>query len=74
VYVRGEAYLAAGRRSEAAREFQKLVNNRTVVQNCPLGAVTYLGLGRAYALQADAAKATKINKFRFKTEHPFKND
>jgi len=57
VYVRGEAYLAAGRGSEAAREFQKLVDNRSVVQNSPLGALAHLGLGRAYALQNDTAKA-----------------
>jgi eukaryotic-like serine/threonine-protein kinase len=57
VYIRGEAYLAAGRGSDAAREFQKLVDNRSVVQNCPLGALAHLGLGRAYALQGDAAKA-----------------
>jgi hypothetical protein len=46
-----------GRGIEAAREFQKLVDNRSVVQNCPLGALAHLGLGRAYTLQADAAKA-----------------
>jgi serine/threonine protein kinase/tetratricopeptide (TPR) repeat protein len=57
VYVRGEAYLAAGRGSDAAREFQKLVDSRSVVQNCPLGALAHLGLGRAYTLQGDAAKA-----------------
>jgi serine/threonine protein kinase/tetratricopeptide (TPR) repeat protein len=57
VYVRGEAYLAAGRGSDAAHEFQKVVDNRSVVQNCPLGALAHLGLGRAYALQGDASKA-----------------
>ncbi len=57
IYVRGEAYLAAGRGSDAAREFQKLVDNRSVVQNCPLGALAHLGVGRAYALSGDAAKA-----------------
>jgi hypothetical protein len=57
VYVRGEASLVAGRASDAAREFQKVVDNRSVVQNCPLGALAHLGLGRAYALQGDAAKA-----------------
>ena len=57
VYLRGEVYLAAGRGSDAAREFQKVVDNRSVVQNCPLGALAHLGLGRAYALQGDAAKA-----------------
>src|SRR5271168_2168560 len=57
IYLRGEAYLAAGRGREAAGEFQKFLDNRSVVQNCPLGALAHLGLGRAYALQGDAAKA-----------------
>jgi tetratricopeptide (TPR) repeat protein len=59
IYVRGEAYLAAGRGSEAAREFQKLVDNRSTVQNCLLGSLAHLGLGRAYALQGDAPKARR---------------
>jgi len=57
LYVRGEAYLAMGRGSDAAGEFQKLVDNRSVVQNCPLGALAHLGLGRAHALEGDTAKA-----------------
>jgi len=57
VYVRAEAYLAMGRGSEAAREFQKFLDNRSVVQNWLLGALAHLGLGRAYALQGDTAKA-----------------
>jgi tetratricopeptide (TPR) repeat protein/predicted Ser/Thr protein kinase len=55
-YVRGEAYLAGGHGAEAAREFEKLVDHRSVLQNCPLGALAHLGLARAYALQGDAAK------------------
>ena len=46
-----------GRGGEAAREFQKFLDNRSVVQNCPLGALAHLGLGRAYTLQGDTAKA-----------------
>jgi len=57
VYVRGEAYLAMARGSEAAREFQKFLDNRSVVQNFPLGALAHLGLGRAYTLQGDTPKA-----------------
>ena len=57
IYVRGEALLALGRGSEAAREFQKFTDNRTVVQNWLLGALAHLALGRAYALQGDTAKA-----------------
>ena len=57
IYVRGEAYLAMGRASEATHEFQKFLDNRSVVQNCPLGALAHLGLGRAYTLQGDTPKA-----------------
>ncbi|MGB9244195.1 MAG: protein kinase, partial [Candidatus Acidiferrales bacterium] len=57
IYVRGEAYLSMGRGGEAAREFQKFLDNRSVVQNGPLGALAHLGLGRAYTLQGDTQKA-----------------
>jgi DNA-binding winged helix-turn-helix (wHTH) protein/tetratricopeptide (TPR) repeat protein len=57
VYVRGEAYLAAHRGSEAAAEFQKILDHRGIVSNEPIGALAHLQLGRAYALQGDTAKA-----------------
>jgi tetratricopeptide (TPR) repeat protein/predicted Ser/Thr protein kinase len=57
VYVRGEAYLAAHKGSEAAAEFQKIFDQRGVVENEPIGALAHLGLARAYALQGDTAKA-----------------
>jgi tetratricopeptide (TPR) repeat protein len=57
VYVRGEAYLAARQSSEAAAEFQKILEHRGVVQNEPIGALAHLGLARAYVLQGDTAKA-----------------
>ena len=57
VYVRGEAYLAAHRGSEAAAEFQKILDHRGIVLNEPIGALAHLQLGRAYALQGEAAKA-----------------
>jgi hypothetical protein len=41
----------------AAAEFQKFLDHRGVVVNCPLGALAHLGLARAYALQGDGAKA-----------------
>jgi ATP/maltotriose-dependent transcriptional regulator MalT len=58
VFVRGEAYLAARRGSEAAAEFQKILNHRGLVLNQPIGALAHLGLGRAYVLQGDIPKAT----------------
>jgi eukaryotic-like serine/threonine-protein kinase len=57
VYVRGEAYLAAHKSSEAAAEFQKILDHRGIVLNEPIGALAHLGLGRAHVLQADTAKA-----------------
>jgi len=43
--------------SEAAAEFQKILDHRGVVVNEPIGALAQLQLGRAYALQGDTAKA-----------------
>jgi eukaryotic-like serine/threonine-protein kinase len=57
VFVRGEAYLAARRGSEAVAEFQKILDHRGLVLNQPIGALAHLGLGRAYVLQGDIPKA-----------------
>jgi tetratricopeptide (TPR) repeat protein len=57
VYERGQAYLLLHQGSAAAAEFQKFLDHRGVVVNCPLGALARLGLARAYAMQGDAAKA-----------------
>jgi eukaryotic-like serine/threonine-protein kinase len=57
VYVRGEAYLAAHQGGEAAAEFQKILDHRGIVWNSPIGALTHLQLGRAYAMQGDTSKA-----------------
>ena len=57
VYLRGQAYLAAHQGSAAAAEFQKILDHSGVVVNEPIGALAHLGLGRAYALQGDGAKA-----------------
>jgi hypothetical protein len=52
VYVRGEAYLAAGQGSAAATEFQKILDHSGIVWNCWTGALAHLGVARANALQA----------------------
>ena len=57
VYVRGEAYLAAHKGTEAAAEFQKILSHRGIVLNEPIGALAHLQLGRAYAISGDTAKA-----------------
>jgi hypothetical protein len=57
VFVRGEAHLAAHHGSEAAAEFQKILDRRGIVLNSPIGALAHLQLGRAYAMQGDTAKS-----------------
>lgn len=56
-YFRGLAYLAAHQGSEAAAEFQKILDHRGIVLNSPIGALAHLGLARAYAMQRDTGKA-----------------
>jgi eukaryotic-like serine/threonine-protein kinase len=57
VYLRGDSYLATKQGAEAAREFQKVLDQFGVVGNEPIGALAHLGLGRAYAIEDDSAKA-----------------
>ena len=56
-YVRGEAFLALHRGSEAAAEFQKFLDHKGMVANCPLAALARLGLARALAQQGQTIKA-----------------
>ena len=57
VYVRGEVFLAARHGSQAAAEFQKILDHPGVVINDLICALAHLGLGRAYAMQGDTVKA-----------------
>jgi serine/threonine protein kinase len=57
VFVRGEAYLSAHQGSNAAAEFQEILDHRGIVWNSPLGALAHLQIGRAYALSGDKIKA-----------------
>jgi eukaryotic-like serine/threonine-protein kinase len=61
-YIRGEAYLAAGRGQEAAQEFQKVLNHRGIVLADPIGALAHLQLGRAYVVSGDKTKAKNAYK------------
>ena len=51
-YIRGQAYLAAGKGDLAAGEFQKIIDNRSMVWNCWTGSLAHLGLARANVLRA----------------------
>jgi tetratricopeptide (TPR) repeat protein len=59
IYVRGQAYLLAGRGDEAATEFQRILDHRGIVLNFPLGALAHLGLARARALADDIPQSRK---------------
>jgi eukaryotic-like serine/threonine-protein kinase len=64
VYARGQAYLAVHQGSEAAAEFQKIIDHRGIVVNAAIGARAHLGLARAYVLRGDTEKArTKYEDF-----------
>ena len=56
-YVRGEALMAVRRYTEAAAEFQKILDNRGLVGLDPIGALAHLQLGKVFALSGDKIKA-----------------
>jgi serine/threonine protein kinase/tetratricopeptide (TPR) repeat protein len=57
IYVRGLAYLAAQQPVEAAAEFQRIVDHRSIVLVDPIDAFARLRLARALALSGDTVKA-----------------
>jgi eukaryotic-like serine/threonine-protein kinase len=62
VYLRAESNLLLHRGDEARAEFQKILDHRSIVKNCPFGALAHLGLGRAYALLGKEDKARSAYK------------
>jgi eukaryotic-like serine/threonine-protein kinase len=56
-YLRGEAYLALHQGSGATAEFQRILDHPGWVGVTRIGALPHLGLGRAYALSGETAKA-----------------
>jgi hypothetical protein len=57
VYTRGEVYLAARQGTEAAAEFQTILEHRGILVSDPVGAQARLQLARAFPLSGDTAKA-----------------
>jgi serine/threonine protein kinase/tetratricopeptide (TPR) repeat protein len=57
IYLRGQAYLQARRGTEAAAEFQKIADHRGIAPTLPEHSLAKLGLGHAYVLTGDTAKA-----------------
>ena len=59
IYVRGLAYLAAQQPAEAAAEFQRILDHRSIVLVDPIDAFARLQLARALALSGDTVKAKR---------------
>jgi tetratricopeptide (TPR) repeat protein len=57
IYVRGLAYLAARQPAEAAAEFQRILDHRSIVLVDPMDALARLQLARALARSGDTVKA-----------------
>jgi tetratricopeptide (TPR) repeat protein len=64
VYVRGEAYLAAGQGKAAAAEFQKILDHSGIVWNCWTGALAHLGVARANVLQSRTSQGADADAAR----------
>jgi Tfp pilus assembly protein PilF len=58
-YLRGLAYLAGHQGTQAAAEFQKILDHPGVVQNEIIAPLAHLGLARARALSGDKPGARK---------------
>jgi eukaryotic-like serine/threonine-protein kinase len=56
-YLRGQAFLMMRRGTDAAKEYQKLVDHRGFMLACPLATLARVGLARAYAMQGDTEKS-----------------
>ena len=52
--------MAARQGTEAAAEFQKILDHRGLVINDPIGALARLHLARAFVLTRDFAKARSV--------------
>ncbi len=59
IYIRGQAYLAAHQASEAAAEFQKILDHRGIAGDSPLYSLAQLGLARAFALRGERNQSRK---------------
>ena len=71
-YIRGEAYLAAGR-GNARAELQKILDYSGIVWNCRTGALAHLGVARANALQATTSQGVDADAARVRALAAYKD-
>ena len=73
VYIRGEAYLAAGQGTAAAAEFQKIIDHSGIVWNCWTGALAHLGVARANTLQSRTSQGADADAARVRALAAYKD-
>jgi eukaryotic-like serine/threonine-protein kinase len=73
IYIRANAYLAAGEGVTAASEFQKIIDHSGIVWNCWTGALAHLGVARANALQAKTSQGADANAARLRALTAYKD-
>jgi len=73
LYVRGEAYLAAGQGTAATAEFQKIIDHSGIVWNCWTGALAHLGVARANGLQARTSLGADADAARVRALAAYKD-
>jgi eukaryotic-like serine/threonine-protein kinase len=72
-YIRGQAMLAARQGTQAATEFQRILDHRGVVWNCWTGALARLGLARANALQLKTLQGADADAARVRARSAYKD-
>ncbi|MGC1448762.1 MAG: serine/threonine-protein kinase [Candidatus Sulfotelmatobacter sp.] len=73
VYVRGQAFLAAGQGTAAAAEFQKILDHNGIVWNCWTGALAHLGLAQANASQSRTSEGADADAARVRALAAYKD-
>jgi len=72
-YIRGEAYLAAGQATQAAAEFQEILDHSGIVWNCWTGALAHLGVARANASQSRTSQGADADAARVRALAAYKD-
>jgi eukaryotic-like serine/threonine-protein kinase len=71
VYVRGEAYMAAGQGKASAAEFQKVLDHSGLVWNCWTGTMARLGVARANALEFRTSQGADADAARVRARREY---
>jgi eukaryotic-like serine/threonine-protein kinase len=73
VFVRGKAYLRAHQGSEAAVEFQKILDRQVLLAFSPIRALANLYLARAYAMQSNSLPGPEADAARAKARAAYES-